>query len=210
MGLNSVSPWKYRGNNILNGLGRSMLNTVWRQSLPLAAAQCSCKTAVSEHYDKDNNRTCVRLVIRRTSSCRIYSTTQHNGRRRGQQRGKWSTLTVWHICHRPRIPFGHVLIELRCEIKHCKKREGCNKEKKDHTHHTSNNNKVPFQTTIKKNKSCENCDPTNLELSYIFKQHTTTEGAVANREGNGVHLLPYIVVTAPVFHLDTSWLNADA
>ena len=85
------------------------------------------------------------------------------------QRGGESTLTAIHICHRPRIPFGHVLIEHRCGHKHCKKREGCNKEKKDQTHHTNNNNKVPFQTTTKnKNNTCETCDPTNLELSYIF------------------------------------------
>ena len=38
----------------------------------------------------------------------VYSTTHHNGRRRGQQRGRESTLTVSHICHRSRIPVGHV------------------------------------------------------------------------------------------------------
>jgi hypothetical protein len=33
-------------------------------------------------------------------------------------------------CHRIHIPVGHVLIERRCRLKHCKKREGCNKEKR--------------------------------------------------------------------------------
>ena len=47
-----------------------------------------------------------------------------------QQRGRESTLTGYHSCHRPRIPGRHVLIERRCLIKHCKKREGCNKEKR--------------------------------------------------------------------------------
>ena len=30
------------------------------------------------------------------------------------------------------------------------------------------------------------------------------------REGKRVHLLPFILVTAPVFQVDTFWLNADA
>ena len=42
-------------------------------------------------------------------------------------------LTVMHICHRPRIPVGHVLIEHRCASKHCKR--GCHKEKERPTHH---------------------------------------------------------------------------
>jgi hypothetical protein len=41
---------------------------------------------------------------------------------------KIKTLTATHTCHRTRIPFGHVLIERSCVIKHCKR--GCKKEKK--------------------------------------------------------------------------------
>ena len=41
-----------------------------------------------------------------------------------------SALTVTHICHCARIPVGHVLIERRCGIKHCKT-EGATKTKKD-------------------------------------------------------------------------------
>ena len=80
------------------------------------------------------------------------------------QRGRESTLTGKHSCHCPRIPVGHVLIELRCARKHCKK--GCNKEKKDQP--TTNNKKgTVSQTQNKNNKTCENCDPMKLELSYI-------------------------------------------
>ena len=99
-----------------------------------------------------NNNTCETCdpTNRQTSSCRIYSTTHHNGRCRGhREEVRASTLTAFHSCHRPCIPFRHVRIELKCVLKHCKKREGCNKEKKDQTHHTNNNNKVPFQTTNK-------------------------------------------------------------
>ena len=49
------------------------------------------------------------------------------------QRGRKSTLTAIHSCHRPRIPVGHVLIERRCVTKHCKR--GCNKEKERPSHH---------------------------------------------------------------------------
>ena len=55
---------------------------------------------------------------------------------------------------------------------------------------------------------CENCDPMKLELSYI--QKTQQRKAWPQREGERVHLLLCIVVTFPVFHLDTSELNADA
>ena len=122
------------------------------------------------------------------------------------------TLTVFHSCHRPRFPVGHVLIERSCVTKHCKKREGCNKEKKDETHHTNNNNtrsRFKPQTTRKSN-TCETCDPTNLELSYIHSStNTTTEGCCGHRgrEEERVHLLRSIVVTAPVFHLDKSALK---
>ena len=80
------------------------------------------------------------------------------------QRGGESTLTGMHSCHRPRIPFGHVLIERRCVNKHCKR--GCSKEKEKPTHHNQQK-RVPFQTrNNKNNKTCENCDPMKLELSY--------------------------------------------
>ena len=80
------------------------------------------------------------------------------------QRGRESTLTFRHSCHRPRIPFGHVLIEHRCDSKHCKR--GCNKEKKDQP--TTNHKKGTVSKTQKqKNKTCENCDQMKLKLSYI-------------------------------------------
>ena len=115
------------------------------------------------------------------------------------QRGRESTLTFSHSCHRPRIPFGHVLIERTCGLKHCKR--GCNKEKKRHQPTTNNNKRVPFQShKNKNNKACENCDPMKLELSYM--QNTQQRKAWPQRER--VDLLAYIFVTAPVFHFDTS------
>ena len=66
---------------------------------------------------------------------------------------KVSTLTLIHSCHRPRIPFGHVLIERRCLIKHCKKR-GCNKEKK---YQPTRTHKKGTVSKTQNNKTCENC-----------------------------------------------------
>ena len=111
-------------------------------------------------------------------------------------------------CHRIHIPVGYVLIERRCLIKHCKKREGCNKEKiEPNPPHKNNNDKVPFQTTNKEqNNTCETCDPTNLELSYIYSTTHHNGRRRGHREGHTErgHLLRYIVVTSPVFQLDTS------
>ena len=90
----------------------------------------------------------VRLVTRRTSRCRIYSTTHHH-------RERASTLTLIHPCHRPRIPVGHVLIEHRCVRKHCKNREGCNKEKrktKPTTQTTTTEQKGPVSNHTNKKK----------------------------------------------------------
>ena len=83
------------------------------------------------------------------------------------------------------------------------------RKEKDQTHHTNNNNKVPFQTTNnKKNKTCETCDPPkNLELSYIFNNTPQGKQVPCGHRGSErerVHLPPCIVVTAPVFHFDTS------
>jgi hypothetical protein len=58
---------------------------------------------------------------------------------------------------------------------------------------------------VRQKNLCENCDHNmKLELFYI-KNHEATQ-----REGESVHLLLSIVVTAPVFHFDTSWLNSNA
>ena len=73
------------------------------------------------------------------------------------------TLTPIHSCHRPRIPFGHVLIERRCKGKHCKKsRDGC----------VSNH--------IKKEQNVwDLLWPDEPRVVVYIQQHTTTEGAVA-------------------------------
>ena len=108
-----------------------------------------------------NNNTCENCDPMKLELSYIQKTQQ---RKAWPQRGRESTLTVIHICHRPRIPFGHVLIERRCAIKHCKR--GCNKEKKDQP--TTNNKKGTVSKTQKQNnKTCEKCDPMKLELSYI-------------------------------------------
>ena len=67
------------------------------------------------------------------------------------------------------------------------------------------NKKVPFQK--QNNRTCENCDQMKLELLFIQTHHNERRG---HREGEGIHLLSCIFVTAPVFHLDTSELNLDA
>jgi hypothetical protein len=111
-----------------------------------------------KHKYKTTKR--VRIVIRDETMKLELSKTQQ--RKVWPQRGRESTLTALHSCHRPRIPVGHVLIELLCSIKHCKR--GCNKEMKDQP--TTNNKKVPFQKH-KNNKTCEKSDPMKLELTYI-------------------------------------------
>ena len=59
----------------------------------------------------------VRIVIR----CNSYSKTTTEGV--AIERERESTLTVYHSCHRTRIPFGHVLIERSCGQKHCKRQK---------------------------------------------------------------------------------------
>jgi len=147
---------------------------------------------------KKNNtcETCdLGLDERRTSSCRIYSTTHHNGKRRGHREGerRESTLTASHRCHRPSIPFRHVLIERSCVNKHCKKREGCNKKKTKPTPQTTT--KVPFQTTNKIKRT--------IRVRLVTRR-TSSCRIYPTTQQQREHLLQYIVVTAPVFHLDTS------
>jgi len=107
----------------------------------LIERRCTLKHCKKRH--KQTRTTRVRFVTRRrrTSSCRIFSTTHHYGWRRGhreRERERAITLTVLHSCHRTRIPVGHVLIERRCAHKHCKKREGCKtKKRKTKSHHTN-------------------------------------------------------------------------
>ena len=94
-----------------------------------------------------------------------------------------------------------------------RREKGATKKRKAKTHHTNNNKKVPFQTTkTKRTKRVRLVWPDEPRVVVYIQHHTTTEGAVANREGEREreHLLPCIVVTEPVFHFDTSWLNADA
>jgi hypothetical protein len=116
------------------------------------------------------------------------------------QRGRESTLTVIHSCHRPRIPVGHVLIERRCVPKHCKKR-GCNKEEERPTHHKQQK-EYRFKNTKQNNKTCENCDPMKLEMSYI--QNTTAEGVATERERE--YTYSYTYLSPPPY---SSWTRPD-
>ena len=73
----------------------------------------------------------------------VYKNTNHGGM---EQRER-ERLTTCHNCHRPRIPFGHVLIELWCVFKHCKwERDATKKERESTTHNNNNNNNAPFQS----------------------------------------------------------------
>ena len=103
------------------------------------------------------------------------------------QRGRESTLTARHSCHRPRIPFRHVLIERRCVIKHCKR--GCNKEKKDQPI-TNNKKGTVSNTQNKNNKTCENYDPIKLELSYI--QNTQHRKVCHREQREYTYCMPYL------------------
>jgi hypothetical protein len=129
-------------------------------------------------------------VTRRTSSCRIYSTTHHNRRRRGhRERVRESTLTVIHTCHRPRIPFRHVLIELRCAYKHCQ-RGGCNKEKKHQTH----------KWKQKEQKRVRDLWPDKPRV--VVDTHHKTEGAVATeREREYTYCMTYL--SPPPYSIST-------
>ena len=75
---------------------------------------------------KQNNKTCENCDPMKFELSYIKNTQQ---RKAWPQRGRESALTVTHSCHRPRIPFRHVLIERRCGLKHCK-REGATKKRK--------------------------------------------------------------------------------
>ena len=117
------------------------------------------------------------LLTRRSSSCRyIYSTNTPQRKEPWLTERRESTLTASHICHRPCIPFRHVLIEIFCVTKHCKKRKGCNKKKeRPNPPAHKQQQRTRFKPHKKKNNTCETCDLTNLELSYIYIQHHTTQ-----------------------------------
>ena len=89
------------------------------------------KVSFQTHKIK-KNKTCENCDSMKLELSYIQNTQQ---RKAWPHRGRESTLTGLHSCHRPRIPFRHVLIELRCARKHCKR--GCNKEKERPTQTTN-------------------------------------------------------------------------
>jgi hypothetical protein len=129
----------------------------------------------------------------------MYSKTQQ--RKTWSRRGGKSTLTALHNCHRPRIPFGHVVIEHRRPIKHCKRE--CNKERK----------RNPPQTIKKCHTYTKKTKKTTESVWELWSDETRVavhQGVATERGRERVHLLWFIFVTTRVFHFDTSWLNADA
>jgi hypothetical protein len=66
------------------------------------------------------------------------------------------------------------------------------------------------KTKITKHVRSEKRDQMTRELSCCRVKKKHNRGRRGHREGERIHLLPYILVTAPVFHFDTSWLNTDA
>jgi len=109
-----------------------------------------------QNIKSKKNKTCETFVTGQTSSRRYSKHTTKEGV--ATERERESTLTAIHSCHRPRIPFGHVLIERRCVSKHCNR--GCNKEKRDQP---TTNNKKGTVSKPQKNKTCEKCDPMKFE-----------------------------------------------
>ena len=95
------------------------------------------KVPCQKHKNK-STKTCEKCDPMQLKMSCIQNTQQ---RKAWPQRGRVSTLTASHSCHRPRIPFGHVLIEYRCSSEHCKR--GC-KKKKEGTIHHKQQKKVPF------------------------------------------------------------------
>ena len=99
-------------------------------------------------------------------------------------RGEESTLTVRHVRHRPRIPFGHVRIERWCPTKHCKR--GCNNEKKRPSHHKQQQKSTVSNTQTTKRTTRVRLVTRRTSSGRIYKYsttHTTTEGAVATERG---------------------------
>ena len=138
----------------------------------------------------------------------IQNTQQRNA---WPQRGRESTLTPIHRCHRPSIPFWHVLIERRCFIKHCKE-QWVNK-KKEKTNPPPQTTQKGIGSKTHKQKQQHVWELWTDETRVVVHPKYTTAESVATeivRESTCTHLLLCIIVTAPVFHLDTSELNLDA
>jgi hypothetical protein len=139
-------------------------------------------------------------VVVYSKTQQLYSTTQQRGKGVAtEERERESTLTVTHIYHRICFPIGQVLIERSCVTKHCK-REGATKKRKTNPPQHTTNKKVPFQTHKTKRTTRVRIviiRNTKLELSYFCKiHHHNGRRRRGRREGQRVHLLLYIVVTA--------------
>ena len=142
----------------------------------------------------------VRSVIRWNSRVVVYIQKHSNGRRghREKERECMCTLTAFHTSHRPCIPFGHVLIEHRCGMKHCNERwkeMRIQQTKKAKTHH-----KTTTKSTVRKTNNYRErvrivWSDEKLELSRL--KNTTAEGMTAwpqrvrERKGERVHEYVY-------------------
>ena len=154
----------------------------------------------------------VRIVIRWDSSCRIFK--KHNNEKschteRGSERAH---LLSSIVVTAPVFQLDTSWLNAYADWNTARKRVGCNKEKKDQIHHTNNHNKVPFQTKTKKRTIRVRLVTRRTSSCRIHVYSTTHHNRRrrGHREGERVHLLADILVTAPVIHFDTSWLNTDA
>jgi len=116
----------------------------------------------------------VRIVIRWNSSCRTFKID--NSGRRGHREGERVHLLRSIVVTAPVFHLDTSWLNLNALTNTA--REGATKKRK--TNPPQSTKKVPFQThNIKKNKTCEKCDPMKLELSFI--QNTQQRNAWPQR-----------------------------
>ena len=88
----------------------------WTQMQQKTLQERGCHKEKRSKQKNKNNNTCEKCDPMKLEVTYIQK-TQH--RKTWPQIGGENSLTLLHSCYRPRIPFGHVLIECRCSIKHC-------------------------------------------------------------------------------------------
>jgi len=151
------------------------------------------------HHTKQNNKTCENFVIRRTSRVVVFKTTTAEGV--ANQRGRGSTLTGIHPCHRTRIPFGHVLIKHRCFSKHCKKESATKKRK---TNPPAQTTTIRFQNTKQRTERVRIV--MKLELSYMYYSKTQQQKWRGHREGERGYTYSHPSLSPPPY---SNWTRPD-
>ena len=104
------------------------------------------------------------------------------------ERRGWSERTSLHAQHRRSVPLGKIRVEIRSTFERCRRMS------------------VPWWTETKNKLNRENVKKKSNGSEWTEfkrkKQQQTPEG--------GVDVLSYMVVTAAVFHLETSALKLEA